>query len=145
LDHRTIARCLLAIFSIVQGSATLAIDLRSTHATNPLWPGHARFHLVWQNAEILLLSFLTLGLVWSSKLDRDLGFYLASTLTAIPMLSFLGALAFRGAYSGTLSDPNGIPPLQIVLLRKVRRIDLNLAAVVAGFVALAIIVAIYRS
>ena len=143
MQHKAIARLLLTLFAIIQAAATLAIDLGPTHATNAQWPGHARFHLVWQNLTTLLLSLLATGLIWSPAPDRDGGFYLASILAGIPMLSFLAALVFRRYYAGTLSDPNGIPPAKVAFLGKERHIDLNLAAVVAGFIALAMIEGIY--
>ncbi len=143
MEHQFIARILLTLFAAIQCAATLAIDLGPTHATNPAWPGHARFHLVWQNMATLLLSLLAAGLVWAPKLDRGLGFALASLLAAVPMLSFLAALALRRSFAARLSDPNGMPPAKLVFRGRVRRIDLNVAAVAAGFLALAIIVAIY--
>ena len=48
MTHQTVARVLLAALCGLQGLATPAIDLNRTHATNFLWPGHARFHIVWQ-------------------------------------------------------------------------------------------------
>lgn len=40
------ARLLVAAIAAGQGILPVFIDLNRTHATNSLWPGHARFHLV---------------------------------------------------------------------------------------------------
>jgi len=143
MNHRLIARFLLCLFCAIQGVATLVIDLNRTHATNPAWPGHARFHLVWQNISVALLSVLVIALVsWPGAFGEQ-RFYLAAILTGIPMLAFLGALAFRTCYGGTLSDPNGIAPARVVISSRLVRVDLNLIAVVAGLFVLGAILSIY--
>jgi hypothetical protein len=142
MDHQFIARCLLTFLGAVQGVATLAIDLNHTHATNPQWLGHARFHLVWQDMESFLICVLAVALTWWPA-HYEQCFYLAAILTAIPMLGFLAAFAGRKLYGGALSDPNGIAPARVAVLGKVRQIDLNLAAVIVGMAALAGILTIY--
>src|ERR1700736_2148177 len=63
VDHQLIARVLLATFCGLQGTATAAIDLSRTHAKHPAWPGHARFHVVWQTANVLVLSVFEIALI----------------------------------------------------------------------------------
>lgn len=145
MDHRLIARILLTTLAVSQGTATLTIDLNRTHATNPIWPGHARFHLVWQNASCALLAALAIWLVWSRGSGGDLLFNLSAILTAIPMFGFLAALMSRSLYRGTLSDPNGIPPARIRIFGRSRSLDLNLMAVAAGVLVLAVVVALHVS
>ena len=143
MDHRIAARILLAFLCASQGLATLAIDLNRTHATNPLWLRHAKFHLVWQVITAALLSALEIALIcWRGPYGEQ-RFYLAAVLTGIPLLAFLTALISRKLYDGALSVPNGIPPVRIVILGSVRRIDLNEAAVTAALLVLAAIVIIY--
>jgi hypothetical protein len=60
------------------------------------------------------------------------------------MLSFFAAFIARGIYKGTLSDPNGMQPLQIIVLGSTLRIDLNFVAETCGVLALAVIIALYR-
>ena len=143
MDHRTLARDFLALFCAGQGIATVLIDLNRTHATNPEWARHARFHLVWQVLTTLLLSAIEVALVVRGGLYADERFYLAFTLTCIPLLAFLAALLGRRWYGGALYDPNGILPLRLTLFGNVLRIDLNVAAVAMGLVALATILRIY--
>ena len=144
MTHQAIARDLLTILCCLQGLATLAIDLNRPHATNPEWPGHARFHLVWQVATIAGLALLEVVLVLASCLFQEQRFYLATVLAGIPMLSFFASFIAHGIYNGTLSDPNGMQPLKITALGSTLRIDLNLVAELCGLLALAAIIALYR-
>jgi hypothetical protein len=91
VTHVAIARGLLALLCGTQGVATLAIDLNRSHASNPQWPGHARFHLVWQVISYALLSLLEVALVLVAGPYREQRFYLAAILAGIPMLSCLVA------------------------------------------------------
>jgi hypothetical protein len=144
MTNQAIARDLLAALCGLQGLATLAIDLNRTHATNPQWPGHARFHLVWQTAAFAWLALLEVVLIFIAGPLQDQRFYLAATLAGIPMLGFFSALIGRGIYRGTLSDPNGIKPLIITVWDSKILVDLNLVAETVGVLALAAIVAIFR-
>jgi len=144
MSNQAIAHDLLAALCILQGSATMAIDLNRTHATNPLWPGHARFHLVWQTAAFAWLAVLEVVLLFSAGPFQEQCFFLAAILAGIPMLGFFCALIGRGIYRGTLSDPNGMQPVTIKVRGSDLRIDLNLVAEIVGLSALAAIVAIYR-
>jgi hypothetical protein len=127
LDHLLLARVALSCLCGIQAIATVAIDFNRTHATNPLWTGHARFHLVWQSATIVFLSALELLLIWFSGLNDTPAFYLALVLAALSPLGFLTAYVSRRRYAGTLSDPNGIPSARVRLFGDVRAIDMNLA------------------
>ena len=144
VTNQVISRDLLAGLCFVQGLATLAIDLNRTHATNPDWPGHARFHLVWQAATYAWLALLELVLVLPDGPFQEQRFYLAAILAGVPMLAFFISLIGRGAYRGTLSDPNGIRPVTIAARGSIFRIDLNLVSEAGGLLALAAIVVLYR-
>ncbi|MDR3736842.1 MAG: hypothetical protein P4L10_15075 [Acidobacteriaceae bacterium] len=143
MDHRTIARELLALLCALQGIATLAVDLNRTHATNPRWPGHARFHLVWQDFTIFLLAAFTIFIiVWRGPFAEQ-RFFLALLLELIPLLAFLIAFAARRLYAGTLCDPNGIPPARIPIAGRVFLCDLNLVAILGALASLAAIFFLY--
>lgn len=144
MTHQVIARDLLAGLCFVQGLATLAIDLNRTHATNPDWPGHARFHLVWQTATFAWLALLEVVLVLSAGPYQEPRFYLAAILAGTPMLGFFTALIGRRIYRGTLSDPNGMRPVTIAIRGSVFRIDLNLVTEAGGLMTLAAIALLYR-
>ena len=143
MNHQTIARGLLVLLCLIQAIATLAIDLSRTHATNPLWPRHARFHLVWQVFTTSLLCALEIALVWWSGPYLEPRFYLAASLTFLPLFGFVIALAARRMYDGALSDPNGIPPLQVKVFARILHVDLNLVAVAVALLALGVIVRVF--
>ena len=136
MTHFTFARDALALLCGIQGIATLAIDLNRTHATNPLWPGHARFHLVWQTFNTTMLAVLEIALLFMHGPYEIPRFYFAAALAGVPMLGFLQALLARKLYRGTLSDPNGIPPARIIFFGRQHRIDLNTSAITAALLLL---------
>jgi hypothetical protein len=144
LDHRLIARVLLSLLCGVQGLATVAIDMNRTHATNPAWVRHARFHVVWQTLTMVLLVVVEIVLIWGGVVGEGRGFYGAEVLAMLSPVAFLLAWAGRKSFGGALSDPNGIPPVQVVLLGRARLVDMNVAAVVVALVALGVLVWIYR-
>lgn len=119
-----------------QGITPLFIDLNRTHATNPLWPGHARFHVVWQTFSLTLYSLLEVALIWWPSSGSRMRFYLATALTSLPMGGFIIATLARKIYSGTLHDPNGIQPLRIVLAGRTREVDMNAVLVIMGALVL---------
>jgi hypothetical protein len=47
-DRLLLVRLLLSLVTLGYGLVTVKADFNKTHATNPLWTGHARFHVVWQ-------------------------------------------------------------------------------------------------
>lgn len=144
MDHPMIARIALSILCATQGIATLAIDLNRTHATNPCWTGHARFHVVWQSAGAAMMALLELVLIFGLHGQyQEAGFYLAAILTAVSPLAFLIAFLCRKMFQGTLSDPNGIPPVRIILRGTTFLIDLNLVAVLLALLSLGIILIVY--
>lgn len=144
MTNQAIARDLLAVLCGSRGMATLVIDLNRTHATNPDWTCHARFHLVWQAAAFAFLSALEVVLILARGPFQDPCFYLAAILASIPMLGFYTAFAARGLYKGKLSDPNGMRPMTIVFRCASLRVDINLVAESVGVLVLAMIVTIYR-
>lgn len=135
---------MLSVLAGLQGVAPVAIDLNRTHATNPLWPGHARFHVVWQSFTSLFFAIPEVALVWWPGAGLRWRFYLAAVLTAASLLGFTVAFVTRGAYSGTLRDPHGISPLRVRAGARTMEIDGNAAAVALGWIVLATAVLLFR-
>ena len=142
MTHQQLAGDLLGVFCAMQGAGTIAVDMNRTHAANPLWLQHARFHVVWQAATTTGLAIVELALLFACPPITPSRFYLALTLAALPAFGFFVALVTRGIYGGTLSDPNGIRPL---VIRGVLRIDLNLVAEIAVMIVLGAIVLLFRT
>ena len=136
MTHQQLARDLLGLFCVFQAAATLLLDLNRTHAANPLWLHHARFHVVWQSASTAALGAVELLLLFGLGPLTPMRFYLVLVLAAVPVFGFFIALITRGIYGGTLSDPNGIKPLIIQRGQRTYRIDLNLVAEIAAVLTL---------
>ena len=144
MNHHLVARVALSVFFLFQASATIAIDCNRTHATNPSWTGHARFHLVWQTITVVLLSALGFVLIWRTGPYECQQFYLSTVLAALSPLAFLTASLTRHVFGGTLSDPNGISPVHVKLAGSVRDIDLNLVSVLAAIAWLLMMIWIFH-
>jgi len=144
VTHQAVARDLLAIFCGVQGLATAFVDLNWNHARNSAWTGHARFHVVWQTTAFVALAFFEIALVIVAGPFAKERFYVAAGLAGIPMLGFFVAFFGRPLYGGMLADANGLPPIAIRLLGAECLIEINLAAEIAGMLALIAIVLLFR-
>jgi hypothetical protein len=131
-----VARWIVSALAAGQGIAPLFIDLNRTHATNPLWPGHARFHVVWQAFTQLPLAALTLALLWWPNPAIHERFFVAAILTAASLIGFLIATLSRRLFGGALHDPNGIQPFRMHVGAREFAIDLNLAIVIVASVLL---------
>ncbi len=60
------------------------------------------------------------------------------------MLCFVLAFAARAFYVGTLSDPNGIRPITIVVRGTALRIDLSLVMEIGALLSLLAVVVVFR-
>ena len=138
------ARGLLASFCALQGLGTVVMDCNRTHATHPRWTGHARFHVVWQIATVVSLAVLECVLLWYPGPLVSERFYLAAVLASLPMLGFFLALAARGRYGGTLTEPGGVPALRVRWRGRPMQVDMNLVVEVAAVITVSIVVALYR-
>ena len=143
MNAQLIARVLLGVFCIIQGLATVILDLNRTHAAHPQWLGHARFHVVWQTGTVAVLAIIEACLLWFPGPFVSERFYLVALLACTPMLGFFSALITRHLYGGTLSDPGGIPPLRLKLRHREMQIDLNLVAELAGIICIATLIWLY--
>jgi hypothetical protein len=129
--------------AVGQGVMPLFIDLNRTHATNPLWIGHARFHVVDQTVVMVLLATVEVALLWWIDPGSRFMFYLAALLTAAPISGFLIATFTRALYGGTLRDPNGVPAFHLPIGGRKREVDVNLVLVSVGAAVLICAILIY--
>ena len=131
-----VARWIVTAIAASQGIMPVFIDLNRTHATNTLWPGHARFHLIQQVFTLLPAAMIEVSLLWWPGPALRERFYLAAVLTATSLAGFLAAAVARPLYSGTLHDPNGIQPVRLRVGSRLIRFDMNLPIVALATVLL---------
>ena len=101
----------LILATVMYCFAPPIVDLSRTHATNPLWVSHARFHVVWQVMITIGIGFLSIYLLWFSGIGQNASINLSFILGLIVLGSFLINVGVKNLYGGTFSDPNGVPPI----------------------------------
>ena len=122
-----ISKVLLTFICIGFGTLTPLIDFNESHATNPLWTGHARFHLVWQVNAMIITAVLSISLLWF--------FYSITNHLIVILLNYLWILSFYATvfglklFDGELNDINGVPPVFIEILGRKYEIDRNIQAI----------------
>jgi hypothetical protein len=120
----TLARILLTITVLGYGFATIKVDLNKTHAANPQWTPHARFHVVWQILSYTGIALIALCLIW---LGRGLAPLLAAAALSVAIyVAFFVAVLARPLYGGGLYDENGYPPFRPPVGPSTWRWDANL-------------------
>ncbi|MGB0920269.1 MAG: DUF6640 family protein [Alphaproteobacteria bacterium] len=119
-----IAKILISLLAIMQAFGPMKADFNQTHATNPLWPPHARFHVVWQVLTQAGVSVFVLLLLWA--FPSDVNNWLAAFLAFNWIASFFINLAVMGTYDGALKDVNGIKPFKFNIGGKIHEVDTNL-------------------
>jgi hypothetical protein len=105
----TAARILLTLAVLGYSLGTLKADINKTHATNPAWTGHARFHVVWQILSYSGVGLIALYLIWAGGLEY---LYLAAALSVAIYGAFFTTVFARPLYKGALYDQNGYPPFK---------------------------------
>jgi heme/copper-type cytochrome/quinol oxidase subunit 2 len=106
-----LSKILLTISIFLYGFVPPFIDLNKTHATNPNWVGHARFHVVWQVFITFFIAITALYILWFSEIENGLKHNLVLCLSLCVLGAFFLNIAFKNLYGGTLADPDGITPI----------------------------------
>src|ERR1700680_944526 len=101
-DHNLLARILLTLMTAGYGLATVKADFNKTHATNPLWTPHARFHVVWQVLTSSGIGLIALGLIWVKGPLAAERLYLAAAMSLIVYGAFFAAALARPRFGGAL-------------------------------------------
>ena len=136
-----ISKVLLTLICIGFGTLTPLIDFNESHATNPLWTGHARFHLVWQVNAMILTAFLSIALLWF--------FYSIINHLIVVLLNYLWIFSFYATvfglklFDGELNDINGVPPVFIKIFGQRYEIDRNIQAITGGLLVNTYALALY--
>jgi len=112
-DH-LVARILLTLNTLGFSLGPAIADFSKTHATNPLWTPHARFHVVWQVLSYCGIGLISLGLIWIGGPTASLRLWLAWGLALAVYAGFFATVFSMPMYGGKVADVNGIPPITTV-------------------------------
>ena len=118
------AKILITLVAVATGIGPMRADFNRTHATNPLWPPHARFHVVWQVLAQTGVSAFILYFLWIARFDGHV--LLAGLMNFNWGLTFYLTLFNMKRFGGALSDTNGIKPFRFKIGGKVHLVDTNL-------------------
>jgi hypothetical protein len=142
-ETHLLARIFLTIATLGYGLVTIKADFNATHATNPLWTPHARFHVVWQISSYAGVGLIALGLIWIAGPLEVERLYLAGALAVAMYGGFFAAMFSRPLYGGVLYDENGYQPFRAPIGPSSWMWDVNVTAftimtlfLVAGLVAI---------
>jgi hypothetical protein len=112
-DANLLARLLLTLATVGYGFVTIKADFNKTHATNPAWTPHARFHVVWQISSYCGFGLLALALIWLRGPMYVERLYLAAAFAGVVCGAFFVALFTMPLYGGRTFDDNGYLPFRV--------------------------------
>ena len=127
-DHLLLARILFTLMTAGYAVATIIADFNATHATNPKWTGHARFHVVWQITSYIGFGLLSLVLIWWPGPLAVERLYLAAIMGAIVYAAFFVAVVTMPVYGGAAYDDNGYQPFAAPVPVFAKSWDVNITA-----------------
>ncbi len=125
-DHILLARILFTLTTAGWAVATVIADFNKTHATNPKWTPHARFHVVWQISSYVGFGLLALALIWwpgPLALER---LYLVALMSIIVYAAFFVAVLTMPIYGGGAYDANGYQPFKAPVPLIAKKWDVNI-------------------
>jgi len=123
-----LARVLLTLVTLGYGFATILADFNKTHATNPKWTPHARFHVVWQICSYSGFGLLALALLWAPGPYAMERLILVAIMAAIVYAAFFIAVFAMPIYGGAAYDDNGYQPFAAPVPILAQRWDVNITA-----------------
>lgn len=132
-----LARVLLTLVTLGYGFATILADFNKTHATNPKWTPHARFHVVWQICSYSGFGLLALVLLWAPGPYAMERLILVAIMAAIVYAAFFIAVFAMPIYGGAAYDDNGYQPFAAPVPIVAKRWDVNITAFSIQLVLLA--------
>ena len=138
------AKILLTIATLGYSAIPAFFDTNKTHVTNPSFPGHARFHIVWQVSSYVYIAILALYLIWTAG-TNTWPLWIAAILAGSAYLGFWTAVTAGPLYGGkVVSEVNPVPVFSWNLLGWKFKTDANISIftpaviiVAAGVFALA--------
>ena len=125
-DHMLLARVLLTLATLGWAAATVLADFNKTHATNPKWTPHARFHVVWQISSYVGFGLIALALIWWPGPYAIERLYFVALMGAVVYAAFFVALAAMPLYGGAAYDDNGYLPFKAPVSLMAEKWGLNI-------------------
>ena len=120
-------KILLTIATLGYSAIPGIFDSNNTHATNPSWTGHARYHVVWQVSSYVYVAIAMLYLIWTAGNDTRV-LWIVTITAACVYAGFWTAYASRPLYGGWLVDKiNGVPDFRWNLFGFKFRTDANVS------------------
>jgi hypothetical protein len=126
MDRILIARILFTLVTAGWAVATVIADFNKTHATNPKWTPHARFHVVWQISSYVGFGLLAFALIWWPGPLAIERLWLVALMDVIVYAAFFVALIAMPVYGGAAYDDNGYQPFNALLPIVARKWDGNI-------------------
>jgi hypothetical protein len=121
------AKLLLTLVTLGYSAIPSLFDFNNTHATNPSWTGHARYHVVWQVVSYDLIALMALVLIWTAGADAS-QLWVPALLALFAYGGFWTANVTRPLYQGVLQDPvNGVPQFRYTLFGWTFAVDANIS------------------
>jgi hypothetical protein len=111
-DHMLLARILFTLATLGWAAATVLADFNKTHATNPKWTPHARFHMVWQISSYVGFGLIALALIWWPGPYAVERLYFVALMGTVVYAAFFIALVAMPVYGGAAYDDNGYLPFK---------------------------------
>jgi hypothetical protein len=136
-DHILVARILLTLMTAGWALLTVVADFNKTHAKNPKWTPHARFHVVWQILSYVGFGLLAFALIWWPGPLVVERLYLVALMGAIVYAAFFTALITMPIYGGGAYDKNGYQPFKAPIPIIAKKWDANITAFSIQLVILA--------
>ena len=130
LEFEFIGKILLSFVAFGLSFMPLLVDFNESHATNPLWTGHARFHLVWQVTALTSTGLIVILLLWVFPSYSNI--IISTILLYMWLICFFIAWLAMPLYDGKPNDVNGVPPVNMNFFGKKYEIDRNLQGILSA-------------
>jgi hypothetical protein len=138
VDRILVARILFTLVTGGWALLTVVADFNKTHATNPQWTPHARFHVVWQISSYVGFGLLAFALIWWPGRFAAERLYFVAAMGTVVYAAFFAALIAMPIYGGAAYDKNGYQPFRAPLPIFAKKWDANITAFSIQLVLLAI-------